>query len=521
MPTILFYTISFLLILSALKNNESIYKNITYILNIVGIIFTLYGLSNFYYFSPDRHNMLFGDRVFESEIAISLLGFLLSRQINKKSNEMFFSILFILSNTSILIYCLELRTRSAWLALAVIIISMFYFIIKVKKDNSSKNRFSGELIITVLIAVFFSFSFSNKSNLDRSHFSETLYSIFKGDYPTNKIRLHFWSASLKMFAEKPISGIGIGKWAGLYPIYNGDSYADDNVDMNSAINPHNDYIEILTEYGIFGFIIFTGFIFTGLYFLFNKSKQDIVYLPFFLSALGLSITMFFSFTKDNFWAMMVFSLCIAVGYSNNSQYRFQNSEFYIKYKKHIKTFAFAVGIIMLVTGIWFKVMIYLNEKEYLGAMNLKAQNKYTEMLVKLDGVSDYFYPVDMNKMPVDYYRGVGYFKLKQYDMALVRFRDARKYMKYYPTIMNNEASALYMNGKISEAESLFVDIKNLFPNYIEPQINLLSLYTNINKFSQAKRILTEIEKKTFDEKYVKNYSVFLGIKNYLTENQNK
>lgn len=519
MPTILFYTISFLLILSALKNKDILYKNITYILKIVGILFTLYGLSNFYYFSTDRHNMLFGDRVFESEIAISLFGFLLSRKINKKTYEIFYSIIFILTNTSILVYCLELRTRSAWLALAAIIISVFYFIIKIKNIHFCKKRFSGELITTIIIAVVFSFYFSNKNNLDRSSFSETIYSIFQEDYSTNKIRINFWKASLKMFAENPISGIGSGKWAGIYPFYSGKSYTDENVDMNSAINPHNDYIEALTEFGIFGFIIFIGFIFTGIYFLFKKSKQDIVYLPFFLSALGLSITMFFSFTKDNFGAMMVFSICMAVGYSSNLEFRFQNSEFCIKYKRYIKSFILSVGVLLLVTGIWFKVMNYLNEREYLEAMNLKAQRRYGEMLIILNGVSDFFYPVDMNKMPVDYYRGVGYFELKQYDKALEKFQNARRYMKYYPTIMNNEASALFMKGNIKDAENLFIEIKNLFPNYIEPQINLLSLYTNTNKFTEAKNIIAEIETKTIDEKYVKNYSVFLGIKNYLIENQ--
>ncbi len=58
----------------------------------------------------------------------------------------------------------------------------------------------------------------------------------------------------------------------------------------------------------------------------------------------------------------------------------------------------------------------------------------------------------MNKMPVDYYRGVGYFELKQYDKALEKFRNAREFMKYYPTIMNNEATAFYMTGNYKEAE---------------------------------------------------------------------
>ncbi|MFZ4592515.1 MAG: tetratricopeptide repeat protein, partial [Ignavibacteria bacterium] len=90
-------------------------------------------------------------------------------------------------------------------------------------------------------------------------------------------------------------------------------------------------------------------------------------------------------------------------------------------------------------------------------------------------------------------------------------------MKYYPTIMNNEASALYMTGKNTEAEQIYLETKVMFPNYIEPQINLLSFYTNQKRIPEAKAILVELGKKTINTKYVKNYSVYLQIKNYFKE----
>jgi tetratricopeptide (TPR) repeat protein len=162
-------------------------------------------------------------------------------------------------------------------------------------------------------------------------------------------------------------------------------------------------------------------------------------------------------------------------------------------------------------------MSYLNEREYLEAMQLKAQGKYTEMLQKLDKVSDSFYPVDMNKMPVDYYRGAAYFELKQYDKALEKFVNSRKRMEYYPTVMNNEASALYMTSNYKEAEIKYLEVKRLFPNYIEPQINLLSLYANQKRYTETKTLIAELDNIHINIKYVKNYSVFLEIKNYFKE----
>jgi tetratricopeptide (TPR) repeat protein len=373
---------------------------------------------------------------------------------------------------------------------------------------------TGALIITALIVYIL---IPVKSNPERPDIIKTAESIFDRNYYSNQSRIDFWGASLKMFTNNPIFGIGAGKWAGNYPPYSGGLYTDENVDMNFAINPHNDYLEILVEYGLSGFILFSLFIFAGLYSLFKKSKSDINYLPYFISALGICILMFFSFTKDNFWVMMIFAVCMGAGYSSIYELGIRNYEFLNKYKNHLKKAIVLIGILMMSIGIYFKVMNYLSEREYIEAMKFKAQGKYSEMLEKLDGVSSLYYPVDMNKMPVDYYRGVGYFELKQYDKALEKFRNAREYMKYYPTIMNNEASALYMTGKNNEAEQIYIEIKGMFPNYIEPQINLLSFYTNQKRIPEAKGILAELEKKTINTKYVKNYSVYLQIKDYFKE----
>ena len=319
-----------------------------------------------------------------------------------------------------------------------------------------------------------------------------------------------------MFADYPISGIGYKNWSGLFPKYYGELFNDENVDVNSSIYAHNDYLEILAEYGFWG-ILYSLFICFGILRLWIKTLKDTDIMPYLIVAIGFAITSFFNFTKENLTAMSLFIVTLGIGYSSNYQLSIINYQFFNKNKILLKKLILVVGVLMLSMGIWFKVMSYLNERVYLDAMQLKAQGKYSEMLEKLDGVSSFYYPIDMSKMPVDYYRGVGYFELKQYEKALEKFKSARVYMQYYPTIMNNEASALYMTGNFKEAEERYLEIKKIFPNYIEPQINLLSLYTNQKQNEDAKSNLAELGSKTIDPKYVKNYSVFLKIKDYFIE----
>jgi hypothetical protein len=74
-----------------------------------------------------------------------------------------------------------------------------------------------------------------------------------------------------------------------------------------------------------------------------------------------------------------------------------------------------------------------------------------------------------------------------------------------------------MTGNIKKAEERYLEIKKLFPNYIEPQINLLTLYTNQKQTTEANNLITELSNKSINLRYVKNYSVFLKIKNYFNE----
>ncbi|MCX6159469.1 MAG: O-antigen ligase family protein [Ignavibacteriae bacterium] len=480
-------------------------------MNIATLLFSSAGILNLFNTPITRSSAIFGDRVFDTDLLVCLMGFSLFLGIDNKFKSKNSNHGIFLLNIIPFVYLVALRTRVGWVALGVIIVVMILFLLLQYRNSIKLNILTIRLGIVVVFSIFLASFIPVNANNERSNLVITASSIFDKNNYSNQARFGFWEASIKMFAENPIHGIGSGKWPGLYPLYNGEYYTDENVDMNSAINPHNDYLEILSEEGIFVFLLFTGLIFLGLYFVFKKSKDNIAYLPFLLSMIGTMIAMFFSFTKDNFLVMLVFSVCMGVGYSSNYQLSNINYEFFKKNKLLLKKLILLVGVLMLSIGLWFKVISFLNEREYIEAMQLKAEGKYVEMLEKLEGVSSFYYPTDMNKMPVDYYRGVGYFELKEYDKAFEKFKNARVYMQYYPTIMNNEAAALYMKKKTKEAEILYLEIKKVFPYYIEPQINLLALYANDNRVEDLMQLGSDIKTKIQKVNKINNYGLFKEI----------
>ena len=142
------------------------------------------------------------------------------------------------------------------------------------------------------------------------------------------------------------------------------------------------------------------------------------------------------------------------------------------------------------------------EYDYVAAMKLKFEEKYQKMVQRLERINNTILPVDFNQTPIDYYAGVGYFNLKEFGMALDHFNAALKLRPSFPTIKHNLASTYYSLKMESEAEKLYQELKNEFPNYIEPQVNLLALYSNAGKNDDAIALIRSIEAKFVTYHYV-------------------
>jgi len=78
-------------------------------------------------------------------------------------------------------------------------------------------------------------------------------------------RLHFWSVGLQIFAAHPIIGAGLDAFGTAFPLY--DTW-NGNFRVEQA---HNDYLQILADAGITGFLCVAAFIFL----LFKQGFQKI------------------------------------------------------------------------------------------------------------------------------------------------------------------------------------------------------------------------------------------------------
>ena len=360
----------------------------------------------------------------------------------------------------------------------------------------------------------FLIGFINVENADSDRVSmvKNINSMWNLSNTSNSTRILYWKSSLKMFYKNPVLGIGTGNWFAEYPEHNQYIYNDENIYLNDDINPHNDYLKILSENGLAGFMIYIILIIYILISLIKSAYKQIIYLPVCLSFIGISVFSLFSFPSENVSAMIIFFTTIGVGIRN------ENNAI-IKKSSGIK-FLLVSFIILSIIIFAYNFKHYESEKIYLSAMYDKAGGDYPGMLDKLKSINLIYYPVDANKVPLEFYEGTGYYELKNFEKSLECYEKCKLITPYMPSILNNLASAYYMNGNFEKSDSLLsIVIKNC-PDYIEPEINLLAMCANNRKDSLARILISDIKNKKFDNSKVKNYTNFLNIQDYYDKKSN-
>ena len=166
---------------------------------------------------------------------------------NNKKNKVLFSVqLFFMLFAVLLTF-----SRGAYVGFLVssLFISIFYF--KYFKLNLRVNKKALASIFSGLVIVLFL--------LMNSVFGERLMSSFSLSDVSNTGRIQIWSISGSVFLDNPFFGVGLGN----LPIF-----FDPTASVKSPINAHNTFLDISSELGLLGLVLFFGF----LYFVFKNLK---------------------------------------------------------------------------------------------------------------------------------------------------------------------------------------------------------------------------------------------------------
>ena len=120
------------------------------------------------------------------------------------------------------------------------------------------------------------------------------------------LRLSFWQQSFEMVKKSPVWGIGAGAWRHEYRLGVGEPETKDNIKETG--NPHNEYLNVVSQTGAIGFLLFVWFLWQAFRAGLTLKPADQTLLMAFsgMFLVGcLFNSLIFNFTEGNVFVLML------------------------------------------------------------------------------------------------------------------------------------------------------------------------------------------------------------------------
>jgi O-antigen ligase len=462
---------------------EKFFKTVSFLVVIISSLFGFIGLLEVFKINviplptviPPGSTI--GHRSFAVEYLLPSLPFILilKSYIKKKFYPLLLFSAFI--NVSFILFT---RSRSAMLVLGII--TLLYLIY----SFSTKNKSIKKLIPVAAVYLFaFVFSLLPAQGAERTDLKEAAESMFDTQFRSNRLRITYWDASFQMIAENPFVGVGLFKWSGYYPKYFGEEFNDKTIFFMQSTHAHNDFLELFAENGIISPLIYLLIILLILKIILSKSKIDSKYYYVFLCALSTALFSLVAFPLHKFSSHFLLSVCAGIALFGVKADKKKKLSFKIS---HLKI----IFIALLLVGIISSYIKLQSELNYIKAVYFKKIKSYGEMNEKLNKVSSILYPYNPPKQPIDYYRGIVSSNMKNYPEALKYSLHAEELAPFSPVILYSVAAAYQSMGNTKEAIDRLKSLKEIFPDYSDPQMKLLYLYAEEKDTDKGRKLLTEL-----------------------------
>lgn len=388
------------------------------------------------------------------------------------------------------------QTRAVWVAVVIstIIVAlfsiMFFRKLKISSENTSfyLNRIlhvSIILIVVVLIAVLSYFKHTIKDPHIRQAFSRT-------NMPVSSVseRITLWTKSVQMIKDNPIFGVGLGNWKIVLPHY-GLSDMRSELGRVHFQRPHNDYLWVLSEVGIFGFVCYLSIFIIIISYIIKIVLQpsnidDKIFSIFMLfGIIGYMIISFFSFPKErivhSIYLMFMMATVLSIYHKLFPiQKKFTNAT--------VLSLTIPSLILLLVSIAvgYTRLNAEIHTKRALAA---REASNWEDVISEIDKAYSKFYTMDPTAAPLSWYRGVANFSLDNINKAFKDFKRAYEIHPYHIHVLNNLATCYELLGNHNSAIDYYNKALVISPRFEEALINLGAVYYNRGKYEEAYKTL--------------------------------
>ena len=319
-----------------------------------------------------------------------------------------------LSTFSILLIGARTAVYSLPIIFSLLIFGNFYLTID-KKVISFSKKYLGPLLIVVSLAFLCSISVNKIHKGQLNTFNDLVFlkrkkDLYKTD--TNNVSLasdggrkEFWMAAIEGFKSSPLLGVGIGNWK-LIPKEELVKSKKDNNHFYPR-RAHNDFLQVLSEIGILGFVIFAAlfgvvyYILITSFFRHEDKESKLIALISLAGFVAYSLDSLINFPSERTPIQLLGFLTIVIALS------LLKKDKNIEFPKYIKFIMLGLGV----------MLIYLNNQMFVSAKyqmivrnNIRGKNilkdKYKVSYDEMNKLYPPFPKLNFMGQPIDYAKAV-------------------------------------------------------------------------------------------------------------------
>jgi O-antigen ligase len=308
------------------------------------------------------------------------------------------------------------------------------------------------------------------------HTKMSAFDYSEAYYSNANLRVIFWQKTLGLISSHPFIGVGAGNWRLAIPSIKDPPNPEHTIGNYTYSEPHNEWIRIISELGIIGFLLAIFiyffplvFVFYRLFFSPTKPPLEILFYAAFIA--GFYIFSSFDFPLRRIehnivlWSVFAFMLnkvplvSIRQDFSNKFTARFVSIIFLC-----LCMFSLFVAVARF-RGEYYTVLMFRNERK--NDVNVIAFCKKAE---------NPFYHITPNTLPIPWFEGVAHYRLGEDVMAERCFKRALLMTPNEVRVLNDYSAVLYRIGDTQEAINTLKQALVIDPFFDDARFNLSAIY---------------------------------------------
>ncbi|MCR9154743.1 MAG: O-antigen ligase family protein [Bacteroidetes bacterium] len=318
-----------------------------------------------------------------------------------------------------------------------------------------------------------------QSNLLETHGNDKSFSTGE--------RLKMWDYTIAMIQDHGLLGLGPGEWSREFPLYGSEVYRA-RQGIVQFQRPHNDYLWIWAESGVFALLCYLGFIISIFALGFKgMGKERSSFSPLLLGGITVFLVVsMFSFPRERiFHQSLLFILAGLLLSSNNL--------------RHQKTLSTGPGLLfgllamaLLGTSAFAAYERWKGERITRSMIVAHGSANWQKLLALKQKTDDLtFYQISPVGMPMEFYSGLAYLNLKKLDLAKREYRIAYQLHPNNLQVCNNLANTYTLLNNVDSALVHYQKAIEISPFYKEGILNLASSFYNHGETEKAYALLRE------------------------------